>query len=270
MRLASGYGTARQRTNASHSKDMSAWIVCPKIQSYASRRLFCFPYAGVGVAAFRNWGEDLGPEIEVRGIQLPGRGARFRELPMASMAQVVAPLVRALEPMLDRPFAFYGHSLGANIAFEVARALRRAGAPQPDHLFAAASPAPQLPWPHALMHALSEEDFLGEIEQRYGGLPKPVLEDPEMRALLISTLRADVTIMETYTYQAGDPLGCAITAFGGVDDHMVPPAELEKWRDQTSATYALHMLPGDHFFLQSSKQRLVRLISAGLAVAQGA
>jgi medium-chain acyl-[acyl-carrier-protein] hydrolase len=189
---------------------------------------------------------------------------------MASMAEVIPPLVRALQPLLDRPFAFYGHSLGANIAFELARAFRKAGGPQPDHLLVAASPAPQLPWLLKPMHAMNEEEFLHEIQNRYGGLPKPVIEDPEMRALLIPSLRADVEIMETYAYQAGDPLVCAITAIGGMDDQMVKRPALERWRDQTSASYKLHMLPGDHFFLQSARLPLLALIASELAVTQGA
>jgi medium-chain acyl-[acyl-carrier-protein] hydrolase len=248
---------------------MSTWIVCPKVRPAARQRLFCFPYAGGGIAVFRDWSEDLGPDVEVCCIQLPGRGQRLRERPFDSMREFIPLLVEALRPWLDRPYAFYGHSLGARIAFEVARALRRSGWSQPAHLFAAASPAPQAPWPHPPMHGMQEDQFLDEIQKRYGGVPKQVVEDPEMRALLIPMLRADVTIMETYTYQAEVPLGCAITAIGGAADHTVRPAVLDRWRDQTSGNYALHVLEGDHFFLHTKRQRLLALISAELGSLPG-
>jgi medium-chain acyl-[acyl-carrier-protein] hydrolase len=248
---------------------MSAWIVRLGVRPSARQRLFCFPYAGAGAAVFRNWSEALGPEVEVCSIQLPGRGERLRERPYDSMRELIPPLVAALRPWLDRPFCFYGHSLGARIAFEAARALRKAGPSQPAHLFAASSPAPQTASPHPPMHGLPEDDFLEEIQKRYAGVPKQLVEDKEMRALLIPTLRADVAIMETYTYEAEVPLGCPITAIGGAQDRTVLPTDLKGWQEETCGSYALHLPEGDHFFLNTNRKWLLALISAELASLRG-
>jgi medium-chain acyl-[acyl-carrier-protein] hydrolase len=244
---------------------MSHWIVCPKPQPSADIRLFCFPYAGAGVAVFRDWGKDLGPNVEVCCIQSPGREHRLRERAFEHMRDLLPPLIGSLRPWLDRPYAIYGHSLGGRIAFEAARELRRIGAPQPAHFFVGASPAPQLPWSQPSIRFLPEIEFLNEIQKRYGGVPKEVIADAEMRALLVPTLRADVGMMETYEYEPDVPLGCAITAIGGQADRIVPPSAMDPWREQTSSSCILHLLKGDHFFLLSERQRLLALIAQELA-----
>jgi medium-chain acyl-[acyl-carrier-protein] hydrolase len=244
---------------------MEKWVVCPKFQPAAAIRLFCFPYAGTGVAVFRNWGEDLSPAVEVCGIQLPGREHRWSEPPVGSIDELIPPLVEGLRPWLNRPYAFYGHSLGARIAFEVARALRGTGLPQPSHLFVGASPAPQIPWSWPALRSMEDGDFLDEIQRRYGGIPKQILAEPELLAALLPTLRADVALMETYRYIPEGPLDCPITAIGGAGDRIVPPSALQAWWTQTRNCFELHLLEGDHFFLQSQRQRLLGLISAELA-----
>ena len=198
-------------------------------------------------------------------MQLPGRENRFAERPYGSMSDLIPSLVEALETRLDLPYAFYGHSLGATIAFEAARALRRRGRPQPVHLFAAASPAPQVPWPYPRMGLLGESQFLAEVQRRYGGIPRPVIEDAQLRALLVPTLRADMNLLETYTYEAEHPLECRITVLGGDADRIVTREILEPWREQTLNGCTLHLLEGDHFFLQSERARLLALISEELS-----
>ncbi len=181
------------------------------------------------------------------------------------MGELIPPLVDGLRPWLNRPYAFYGHSVGGRTAFEVARALRGTGLPQPQHLFVGASPAPQISslWPP--LYLMEDTDFLDEIQRRYGGVPKPILADPEMLAALLPTLRADVALMETYTHVPDSPLDCPITAIGGVGDRIVHRAALQAWSHHTSNRFELHLLEGDHFFLQSQRQRVQALISAELA-----
>jgi len=227
-------------------------------------RLFCFPYAGGGTSAFRGWSELLGDELEVWPVQLPGRENRLREGLFDSIHALIPHMASALGDLLDRPFAFYGHSLGGTIAFETARWLRRISRVEPSHLFVGASPAPQLPWVHPPLRTLAEEELLREVEKRYGGVPRQVIEDAEMRALVLPILRADVSMVETYVYTNDAPLGCGITAVGGRHDSMVTKNDLQGWAVQTTESFRTLTLEGNHLFLQTHKQELLELISAEL------
>lgn len=246
------------------------WIIRALPRPAAKFRLFCFPYAGVGPSAFRGWADSADRNIEVCLVQLPGRENRLREPPFASMDELVPPLFEALCGQLDRPYMLYGHSLGGRVAFEVARAFRRAGLNQPLHLFVGASPGPQIPWLHPPMRNLEEDGFLREIQRRYGGMPSQIINDPELRALVVPALRADVTIMETYAYQPEPPFGFGITAFAGKRDPVVKPATVEEWRQQTSTFFRYHGIDADHFFTQSARPRLLETIGAIAAELAGA
>jgi medium-chain acyl-[acyl-carrier-protein] hydrolase len=243
---------------------MNSWIVYSQPRPSARLRLFSFSHAGGGSGAFRGWPDRLGDEIELGYVQLPGRESRLREKPFASIPQLIPELVDAIAPHLDRAFAFYGHSLGGKIAFEATRELRRRGARGPSHLFVAACPAPQVPWPHPLMHGLDTPHFLDEMQRRYGGIPQQVIEDEELRALLVPTLRADVTMIETYSYTPEAPLDCGVTVFGGRTDRMVEESSLALWRAQTHGGFRLQMASGDHFFPQLAQARLPESIAAEL------
>ncbi len=238
------------------------WVVSREGQAHAGLTLFCFPYAGGGASAYRRWKENLPAGIEIARIQLPGRENRIRERPLASMDKLAPAVAAGILQSADRPFIFYGHSLGARIAFETVRVLRRQGGVQPRHLFVGASDAPQSPWPYPLLHQLPENEFIDAMQRRYGGVPQPVIDDPELRALLIPTLRADVELMETYRYSFEPPLDCSITAFAGTQDRMVSRAMMDGWRDQTNQRFQLHLITGDHFFLNSANKTLLDLIHA--------
>lgn len=243
---------------------MPSWIVRSHLPSSAGFQLFAFSNAGGGSAGLRGWAERLGGEIELKYVQLPGRESRLREPTFTSLRELIPCLVDAISPDLERPFAFYGHSLGAKIAFEAARELRRRGAREPEHLFVAACPAPQTEWPHPLVHRLETREFLREIENRYGGIPRPVMEDPELLALLVPTLRADVTMMETYVYRPEPPLACGITAFGGRLDRMVSETSLRAWGAQTNGRFDLRMIDGDHFFPHAKEAGMPEAIAVEL------
>ena len=145
---------------------LNDWVIRQKMRRSAGLRLFCFPYAGAGASVFRNWMSDVDSDIEVYSVQLPGRENRLREPTLQSFEELVPALTGGIMGLLDRPFAFYGHSLGAKIAFETARALRRSYGREPSHLFIGASPAPHLPWPHPHMHVLTEQGLIEEIQKR--------------------------------------------------------------------------------------------------------
>jgi medium-chain acyl-[acyl-carrier-protein] hydrolase len=237
----------------------NSWITCLKSNPHALFRLFCFPYAGGAASAFYTWPDGLPREVQVCPVQLPGRESRLEEPPFTRLSPLVQALARAIRPYLDVPFAFFGHSLGALISFELARRLE----PTPRHLFVSGRRAPQIPDRASPIHQLPEIEFVEEI-RRLNGTPEGVLQSAELRQLFLPLLRADFAVHETYVYAAGVPLDCPITAFGGRQDSSVSREALGAWRAQTRRSFTLHMLPGDHFFPHSSRALLLRTLSQEL------
>jgi medium-chain acyl-[acyl-carrier-protein] hydrolase len=172
---------------------------------------------------------------------------------------LVKAISQALLPHLDKPFAFFGHSMGGLVSFELARLLRNQYNLNSVHLFVSGSRAPQVPALRSPIHALPESLFLAEL-RRLNGTPEAVLENAELMQLLLPTLRADFAVIETYVYATEPPLDCPITAFGGLQDQEVNCNHLEAWRNQTSASFSLQMLPGDHFFLESAQPLLLQAL----------
>jgi medium-chain acyl-[acyl-carrier-protein] hydrolase len=242
---------------------MDAWILRPRPEPRARVRLFCFPYAGGGASPFRAWAGGLPPEVELCPVQLPGRESRLGEPAYTRLAPLVAALVTALRGHLDKPYAFFGHSLGALLAFELVRALRRAGAPPPRHLFVSGYRAPHLPDPEPPLHMLPGPALWDEL-RRLNGTPPEVLDNAELRRLIEPTLRADFAIDETYVYTPDEPLACPISAFGGLVDTDVSGEMLAAWRRHTHDSFALRMLPGDHFFIHSSRTLLLDALGQDL------
>lgn len=226
----------------------------------AGFRLFCLPYAGGGASIFQSWSAKLPPGIEICPIQLPGRENRLSETPLKrlkSLIETVAPLMR---PHLDCPYGFFGYSLGAILAFELARQLRREKAPAPACLFVAASRAPQLPDFAAPIHALPDDKFIAALA-RLQGTPAAVLQDAELMQLYLPALRADFALLETYFYAADKPLECPIIAFGGLEDEKVTQEQIDAWREQTVSEFEMKMYPGNHFFFHESASDLLEVVA---------
>ena len=242
---------------------IESWIACRKPNPQARLRLFCFPYAGTGASIFRTWSDDLPADVEVCPIQFPGRGTRLMETPFTQLSPLIEALAQALGPLLDKPFAFFGHSLGALVGFELTRQLRRQSGVQPVRLFVSADRAPQIPHRDRPIHALPEGEFLHEL-RRLNGIPGKVLEDEELRQIMLPVLRADLAVYETYVYSTEPPLNCPISTFGGLQDHRVSRGDLEAWRDQTSGSFSLRMFPGDHFFLNTAQPLILQVLSQEL------
>jgi medium-chain acyl-[acyl-carrier-protein] hydrolase len=241
----------------------NSWVKCPKPNPKAQLRLFCFPYAGGWSLSFRTWPDNLPTTVEVCPIELPGRGTRLSEAPLTRLEPLIEKLTQALLPYLDRPFAFFGHSMGGLVCFQLARFLRQNYGLIPSHLFVSGRGAPHFPRQEPPIHGLPEPDFLEEL-RRLNGTPEAVLAHLELRSLLLPALRADFAILETYVYTPAPPLDCPITAFGGLQDLEVTCEKLEAWRVQTSASFSLQMIPGDHFFLHSAETFLCQLLSQEL------
>lgn len=231
-----------------------------KFNPRAVLRLFCFPYGGGAARAFRPWTQTLPPEIDVCAIQLPGRGNRLREPPLTKMSLAVELVGKEIVSLLERPYAFFGHSMGAILAFEVARLLRRGGHRGPTHLFVSGHKAPQIPKTEPFTYNLPDAEFIEELE-RLNGTPKEVLEHPDMMQLMLPLIRADFESIQTYSYKHEPPLDCPITALGGLLDPDISRETIEPWREQTTAAFNLQMFPGDHFFLHQEQARLLRVIA---------
>jgi medium-chain acyl-[acyl-carrier-protein] hydrolase len=226
-------------------------------------RLFCFPSAGSGAVQFNHWPSSLPPDVELNIFQLPGRETRLKE-PLYTEA---GPLIRELSAImgdyLDAPYVFLGHSLGAMLAFETIRALRSAGARLPLHLFVIGRRAPHLPIDGEPMHRLSDERLV-EWMRRLGGTPDKLLQMPEMMELFLPILRADLQVNETYRFSPQAPLELPISCFGGVQDSQASRAQLEAWREHTTAGFNVRMYPGGHFFLKDYQATLLRDIGLDL------
>lgn len=242
---------------------LTSWVSIPRPNPAARLRLFCFPYAGAGASVFYSWTAGLPEEVEVCAVQPPGREARLREAPYTDMPTLVEALGEALVPYMDRPFACFGHSNGAIMAFELARKLRREGRGMPLHLFLSGRPAAQLPSRHPPIHALPEPEFIAEL-RRLQGTPEEVLNHPEIMELLVPLLRADFSLAETYVHRAEAPLDVPISAYGGRRDPDVNEDEVEGWRAQTAAAFRSVLFPGDHFFINGDRAQLLAQLSGEL------
>jgi medium-chain acyl-[acyl-carrier-protein] hydrolase len=241
------------------------WLIIPKPNPQAKLRLFCFPYAGGGAAIFKAWHKELNPKIEVCAVQLPGRENRLSEPAFNRLQPLIEAISQAILPNLNQPFAFFGHSMGGLICFELASYLRRIYNLTPVHLFISAASAPHIPDTKPPIHNLPQIDFLEEL-RRFNGTPNEVLENQELMELISPTLRADFGVLETYIYSKSPPLSCAITAFGGITDPEVSQTELAAWQEHTTGEFSLQMLPGNHFFIHENRLQLLDLLSQHTAL----
>ncbi|MFE9700315.1 thioesterase II family protein [Streptomyces sp. NPDC006270] len=245
--------------------EFDRWVLRRAPRSAPALRLICVPFAGAGPAAFQGWSGLLPESVEPWLLRLPGRESRFREEPRTEVPLVVKEAAAVLGPALDgRPYALFGHSLGALIAFELARELRRSYGAEPAHLSVSARSAPHLPLRHAVVHQLPDDLFLDALDVRFNAIPPAIRDEPQMRALYLPVLRADVTLLETYAYTEEAPLDCPITAYGGMEDPEFRGTELAEWSRHTASSHRLRMFPGGHFFLNEQRAELVSDVTEDL------
>jgi medium-chain acyl-[acyl-carrier-protein] hydrolase len=222
-------------------------------------RLFCFPYAGGSAVIYRQWSSMVDRRIEIVAAHLPGRASRIHEPAYRNLDSLVAAMAEAIAPQLNQPFAFFGHSMGSVVAFEMARTLRAQGMPSPSTLLVSARRAPHVPPRRAPIYNLSDSQFIAEL-RALKGTPETVLNEPDLLRLMMPTLRADFAAIETYHYREAPPLDIPISVFGGLED-QIPPEDLDAWRVHTRSRFTVRMFPGDHFFLHSSGPALAGAVS---------
>jgi medium-chain acyl-[acyl-carrier-protein] hydrolase len=248
-------------------KTFEHMVTCPKPNSQARLRLFCFPFAGAGPWTFTSWVDglpsDIQLETELCSVQFPGRETNRRDHLLTRLPPLLEALTPVFQTYLNIPFAFFGHSMGALVSFELARQLRRQGLPGPVHMIVSGHRAPQLPDPNPAIHQLPDAEFLAKL-RNLGGTPEEALQNPELMELFLPVLRADFAVCETYVYTAEEPLDCSITAFGGNCDYRVSREELSAWQAQSCKSFSLRMFPGDHFFLQSLRVPVLQVLAEDL------
>jgi medium-chain acyl-[acyl-carrier-protein] hydrolase len=226
-------------------------------------RLFCFPYAGSSSAIYRTWSKEVPREIELVPAVLPGREFRVRESAYTRVEPLIETLTREIAPFLDKPFAFFGHSMGAIVSFELARRLRSEHRVEPDHLFVSGRRSPRIPRRDPYIHDLPDAKFFEELE-RLNGTPREVLEHEELMEILTPMLRADFALCYSYTYIPSEPLRCPITVLGGTQDEENPGDELETWCAETTGGCQVHILEGDHFFINQRQTAILKIIQRAL------
>jgi medium-chain acyl-[acyl-carrier-protein] hydrolase len=226
-------------------------------------RLLCFPHAGGMAHMFRDWAHQLYGHIEVCPVQLPGRGARLGEPAHRDIHGLVETACAELLPHLGARFALFGHSMGAVVAFELARALSERHGRIPERLFVSAHRAPGTPARRPPIHALPDPAFIAELV-RMRGTPPEVAANAELMQLLLPVLRADLEAIETYRPSASPPLACPIIAFVGDEDPLISAADLTGWRSHTTGRFALHVVRGDHFFVNTNRHLVLEAIGREL------
>jgi medium-chain acyl-[acyl-carrier-protein] hydrolase len=238
-------------------------VVLPRPNPAARLRLLCFPYAGGGASIFAAWPRLLPPEVEVVAVQLPGRENRIGEKPISDLRELTAQFGQVLGPFMDRPFAFFGHSNGGLMAFELARLLRREGRTAPQHLVVSGRPAPQVELEGPKLHDLPEDEF-HDMLRRFNGTPEEVLQNAEIMQLITPMLRADFSLGETYEFTPEAPLSIPLSAYGGVTDGEVPTWQVEAWREQAAGEFRVKMFSGGHFFINENRDEVLAELSRDL------
>jgi medium-chain acyl-[acyl-carrier-protein] hydrolase len=238
------------------------WLLCSRPLGEVPWRLFCFPHAGTGTSPYAAWSTALAPDIEVTAVCPPGRERHIGAPPHHSMATLVDALLPALRPRLGPPYALFGHSLGALVAFALALALERENR-GPARLFLSGAVPPHLPRPEPWIYRLDDAGLIRRTAS-YGGLPLHLAESAEVLRLVLPALRADIEIAECYSVRAQDQVRCPITAFGGLEDADAPPPLLAEWQALTTGSFGLSLLPGGHFYLTGQRDRLMGLIRSDL------
>lgn len=247
---------------SNRAKPATHWLAPYEPRPSARLRLFCLPFAGGNASVYWDWSAAFPVDVEVCPVELPGRGTRFSEPSFRSIHELVPVLAGGLDGWLDRPFAFYGHSMGAVVAFELAHELRARGQSRPVALFLGAHPAAVLPCRSTTLVDRTDAELIASVK-RISDQPE-LLDHPELLALTLRMLRCDLAMCASYVYQARPKLESPITVFGGLEDEIAR-AELDRWDIETTGPFDVEMLQGGHFFLRTSRNTLLERLSARLA-----
>jgi medium-chain acyl-[acyl-carrier-protein] hydrolase len=225
-------------------------------------RLFCLPHAGGGASAFHTWNNLLPASLQICSVLLPGREGRLSEPLFTQIDSLADAIASELQPWLNIPFAVFGHSMGALLAFEWVRRLQRRGHPMPVWLFLSGRRAPGAPDDSSPLNSLSDGEFLNELTRRYDGIPQEFLVNEDLMEVFLPILRADISVVESFLFHEVEPLDCPITVFAGMNDGSVSWDQLLAWERHTRKHFSVRLLPGGHFYPHGP---MLNFISATLA-----
>ncbi|HEY6922794.1 MAG TPA: thioesterase domain-containing protein [Steroidobacteraceae bacterium] len=243
----------------------SKWFLISRPKPLARYRLFCFPYAGGSASAFLSWEDLLPPQIELVGIQAPGRANRLDEGLLTSVVELAEQLAGVIPPMLDRPYLTYGHSMGSAVSFELLHLLKQRGLPLPRRFFGAARQAPHIPRRIAPFYDFPLREFIIELK-RFGGTPDAVLENAELMEMLVPMLRTELRAAYAYHRDPEVKLECDVSVFGGARDEIVLQEELSGWQEHFLRRMDFRLFESGHFFLEDNKDQVVRAICESIGL----
>ena len=225
----------------------------------ARRRLICLPFAGGTAATYRLWPQSLPADVEVRFAQLPGRDLRGAA-PLDSIAAMVAAVLPAVDELADLPYAIFGHSMGALVAYELTAAIEQSRGHRPDCLFVSARRPPDEGDTHPPLAHLDDAEFVGEMRDRYNAIPDAVLAEPDLLTLLLPLLRADIRAFESYRHTLNTMIETPVHVFGGRYDARPRPELLDGWQRVARHPITVETFPGGHFFINDVREPLIRAI----------
>ncbi|MDR3537911.1 MAG: alpha/beta fold hydrolase [Acetobacteraceae bacterium] len=232
-------------------------------------QLVCLPHAGGGAASFHPFANLFPDSIEMLAVQLPGRETRLAEAPYRRMGPLIEGLLAGIRESVVKPYAFFGHSMGALVAFELARALRREGLPLPQSIVVSGRRAPTVPNNEPSLHVLSDDAFVDALVRRYDAIPQIIRNEPELMALFVPVMKADFATFETHVHRDEPPLECALAMYGGRDDPQTP--QMAGWADLFAGPATTRFFDGGHFYLADQRRAVAAALTedvlASVAVA---
>lgn len=235
------------------------WVRCYRPRPYATRRLICFPHAAGGAGFYRQWVDTLPADVELWAVQYPGREDRFTEPCVPDMDTLADRIADALEPVLDLPTAVFGHSMGAAVGYEVTRLLLARKAPV-ERLFVSARPSPSHQRSTRTEVYRRDDDAIVAELATLRGSGIAVLDQAELRELVLPMVRNDFRLIETYSPASADPLPIPILALAGADDPRMTVAQAADWTEATAAGFELEVFPGGHFYLEPHRAAVINTV----------
>ncbi|WP_240138477.1 thioesterase II family protein [Streptomyces sp. MUM 178J] len=244
-------------------KSVGRWLRRPRPVANPRLRLVCLPHAGGTAGTFHGWADLLPADVELVAVQYPGRQDRLGEPCVTAMAELADGVAQALLPLLGRPLALFGHSMGAALAYEVTLRLETLYRARPRQLFVSGHAAPGSPRSSRDLHTQDDAAMVEDL-LALGGMDEALTADPGLLPLLLPSMRADLKLIETYQPADARPVGIPLTAYVGDSDPGVPVSDAAAWSDRTSGDFDLRVFPGGHFYLAQQEAEVVKDITARL------
>lgn len=224
-------------------------------------KLFCIPYAGGSAAVYSRWKKLVNPLIELKQVELPGRGSRMNESLIDNIPDIVRNIFKEIKDQIKPPYALFGHSMGALITYELCKKIKQEGYPSPVHIFFSGKQGPQIKLKGLNCYNLPEDEFIKHI-LNYNGTNEAVFKNKELASLFIPILRADFKMVETYKFdRTDDYLECDVSVFSGTDDRAVSWEDLSGWQEVTKSNCRFYPFKGGHFFINEHTEEVVDQIN---------